>query len=94
MGIRELAEGIILQSMEDLADPTLSEDCVAFFRGRDFASCAEMAGINETDQAKLLSMIKHLLIKSEAAHYRGHQDALRRHEKKKQKRQEVTIHSF
>jgi hypothetical protein len=58
MGMKELAEGIILQSIEDLSDPHLREDCINFFKGNDFILCAEMAAMGQADQLKLLTMVK------------------------------------
>ncbi len=58
MGLKGLAEGIIVQSMEDLWNENHREDCVAFFRGEDFRLCAELAGMSLDDQVKLLDMVK------------------------------------
>lgn len=58
MGLRALAEGILLQSIEDLWDDNAREECIAFFRGGDFRVCADAAGLNVIDQVKLLHMVK------------------------------------
>jgi hypothetical protein len=58
MGLRELAEGIILQSIEDLSDQNLREECITFFKGTDFTTCAELAAMGVADQVKLLSIVK------------------------------------
>jgi hypothetical protein len=58
MGLKNLAEGIIVQSMEDLWDDNLREDCIAFFRGEEFRMCAELADMNLAEQLKLLDMVK------------------------------------
>lgn len=58
MGIRNLAEAVILQSMSDLWDEEEREDCVKFFKGERFRICADMAGIDVSDQIKLLTMVK------------------------------------
>jgi hypothetical protein len=58
MGLRELAEGIILQSIEDLSDEDLREDCITFFKGDDFTVCARLAAIDVADQVTLLRMVK------------------------------------
>ena len=42
MGMKELAEGIILQSIEDLSDPYLREDCIHFFKGDGSSRCSEI----------------------------------------------------
>jgi hypothetical protein len=46
MGLKELAEGIILQSIEDLFDDDERSGCVALFRSKEFTICAEMAGMD------------------------------------------------
>ena len=58
MGLKELAEGIILQSIEDLSDQNLREDCITFFKGTDFITCAELAAMDVADQVKLLNIVK------------------------------------
>jgi hypothetical protein len=61
MGLKSLAEGIIVQSMEDLWDESLREDCILFFRSEEFRICAELAGIGLAEQVKLLDMVKEVL---------------------------------
>jgi len=61
MGLKRLAEGIILQSMEDLWDKHHKEDCVAFFKGKGFRDCAEMAGMTTSDQIRLLNLVKSII---------------------------------
>ena len=61
MGLKGLAEGIILQSIEDLWDKQHKEDCIAFFKGKGFQDCAEMAGITTSDQIRLLNIVKTIL---------------------------------
>ncbi len=58
MGLKELGEGIILQALEDLFSEPLRADCVAFFRSRDFVSCAQIAGLDAAGRIKLLNMVK------------------------------------
>ena len=58
MSIKSLAEGIILQSLEDLWDTKLSNGSIDFFKGGDFRACAEMAGMSLLEQVKLLNMVK------------------------------------
>ncbi|MDA8240903.1 MAG: hypothetical protein M0Z67_11120 [Nitrospiraceae bacterium] len=58
MGVKGLAEGIILQSIEDLWNENLRDECIAFFRGKEFSICAEIAGMNLADQIKLLGLVK------------------------------------
>ena len=61
MGLKGLAEGIILQSMEDLWAKDHKEDCIAFFKGKGFRDCAEMAGMTTSDQIKLLNLVKNII---------------------------------
>ena len=61
MGLKGLAEGIILQSMEDLWVKHHKEDCIAFFKGKGFRDCAEMAGMTTSDQIKLLNIVKSII---------------------------------
>ena len=63
MNIRNLAEAIILQSVEDLWDERRREDCRKFFAGEDYRLCASMADMNLSDQVKLLNMVKGLIQK-------------------------------
>jgi hypothetical protein len=62
MGLKGLAEGIILQSIEDLWFKNLKEDCIAFFKGKGFRDYAKMAGMTTSDQIKLLNIVKNILI--------------------------------
>jgi hypothetical protein len=66
MGLRSLAEGIIVQSMEDLWDESLREDCITFFRSEEFRMCAELAGMGLSEQMKLLDMVKEVLDRRQA----------------------------
>ena len=61
MGLKGLAEGIILQSMEDLWDKHHKEDCIAFFKGKGFRDCAKMAGMTTSDQISLLNLVKNII---------------------------------
>ena len=58
MKLKNLAEGIILQSIEDLWDNEHREESLVFFRGEDFRTCAELAGMSLIDQVELLNMVK------------------------------------
>lgn len=58
MSLRKLAEGIILQSIEDLWNEDCREDCITFFKGKDFRLCAEVAGMDLSDQVRLLNLVK------------------------------------
>jgi hypothetical protein len=57
MRVKHLAEAIILQSMEDLWSDSQREECINFFAGEDFRTCASIAGIDIADQIKILNMI-------------------------------------
>ena len=61
MGLKGLAEGIILQSMEDLWDKHHKEECIVFFKGKGFRDCAEMAGMTTSDQIRLLNLVKNVI---------------------------------
>src|SRR5512140_1016027 len=63
MGLKGLAEGIILQSIDDLWDKHHREDCVTFFKGKGFRDCAEMAGMTTLDQIRLLNLVKDIIEK-------------------------------
>ncbi len=58
MGLRGLAEGIILQAIEDLWSEKHRSECIAFFTGKEFSLCAELAGMNLPDQLKVLNLVK------------------------------------
>jgi len=62
MGIRHLAEAIILQSIEDLWNELQRENCKTFFSGDGFSICARIAGMGLSDQEKLLSLLDGLII--------------------------------
>jgi hypothetical protein len=61
MGLKGLAEGIILQSIDDLWVKHLKEDCITFFKGKGFRDCAKMAGMTTSDQIKLLNLVKSVI---------------------------------
>ncbi len=61
MGVKSLVEAIILQSIEDLWDERQKRDCLSFFNGDGFNICAGAAGINSSDQVKLLNLINGLI---------------------------------
>ncbi len=58
MGIKGLAEGIILQCIEDLWDENHRGESIAFFTGREFSICAGLAEMNLPDQLKVLNLVK------------------------------------
>ncbi|MGC2061603.1 MAG: hypothetical protein WA610_01400 [Thermodesulfovibrionales bacterium] len=61
MSVTSLAEGIILQSIEDLWSNEHSRESLDFFSGGEFRSCAEMAGMSLMEQVKLLRMVKEFI---------------------------------
>lgn len=61
MKVNHLAEAIILQSMEDLWDENLREDCITFFTGEDFRTCAAIAGMDTCEQIKILTMLSQMI---------------------------------
>ena len=61
MKIAQLAEAIILQSIEDLWDEDRREGCIDFFTGEDFRTCAAIAGISTSDQIRILKMFGGLM---------------------------------
>lgn len=54
---KDLAEAIILQSMEDLYIPEYRKDSIDFFRGEGFKICAEVAGLNINKQLNILHYV-------------------------------------
>jgi len=51
MGLRTLAESIILQAIEDLGHPQYRAESLDFFHGRRFRLLARMAAISDEDIA-------------------------------------------
>jgi hypothetical protein len=62
MILRNLAEGIILQSIEDLWNDEHKEESLVFFRGKDFRTCAALAGMSLGEQVELINMVKGVII--------------------------------
>jgi thiamine monophosphate kinase len=58
MGLRSLAEAVILQSMEDLWDERHEADCMTFFGGEGFNICATIAGLKLTDRLRLAALVR------------------------------------
>lgn len=56
--LMNLAEAIILQSVEDLWDEGYKSDSLRFFKGEGFGICAAMAGMKRYDRLKLLQMVR------------------------------------
>ena len=61
MSVKSLAEGIILQSIEDLWSNEHSRESLDFFSAGEFRACAEMAGMSLLEQVRLLRMVKEVV---------------------------------
>jgi hypothetical protein len=55
--IKNLAEAIILQSMEDIWVAAYRKDSRDFFSGDGFKICSEIAGLDAVKQFKVLNLI-------------------------------------
>jgi hypothetical protein len=64
MAVKELAEKVILQSIEDLWDKEQRDLCSAFFCGQGFSFWAETAGMTIADRRKILSLVLDSIAKS------------------------------
>lgn len=53
-----LAEAIILQSMEDLWSPIRKKESIDFFKGEGFRLAAEMAEMSAVDKLRLLLILR------------------------------------
>ena len=61
VNVESLMEGIILQSIEDLWMAGEEDDCINFFRCEGFGICADIAGMNLHDQARLLNFANSII---------------------------------
>jgi hypothetical protein len=61
MKVKHLAEAVILQAMEDLWSEEHREECINFFTGEDFRSCASIAAMDTSEQIKILEMLDKLI---------------------------------
>lgn len=61
MGLKELAEEILLQSIEDLWDEKRRDDSITFFRGEGAGICAELAGMNLYDEVRLFNLVEKII---------------------------------
>lgn len=57
MGVRELAEGIMLQSIEDIWSMKHRKGGLDFFHGEGFHDCADLAGMTIYDRARVLNFV-------------------------------------
>lgn len=55
--LKQLAESIILQALEDLWTPARSREGFSFFKGAGFELCATMAGMSAAHRLTLLDMV-------------------------------------
>lgn len=60
MGVRSLAEAIILQSMNDLYSSYHRPESLKFFARQEFVICAEMAGMDTDTQIELLQTVREM----------------------------------
>lgn len=61
MWLKGLAEGIIIQSLEDLWIDKERDESVEFFNGEGFSICAEVAGMDLHDQVRLFNLVNNIL---------------------------------
>jgi hypothetical protein len=57
MKAKHLAEAIIMQSIEDLWNEDHRAECIDFFTGQDFRTCASIAGIDTAGQIQILNLV-------------------------------------
>jgi hypothetical protein len=57
MAVKELAETVLLQSIEDLWDKKQRKECGTFFCSQGFSFWADAAGMTISDRRKVLSMV-------------------------------------
>jgi hypothetical protein len=55
-GIKNLAEAVILQSLEDLWDPSHRIESIDFFNGDGYRIYAKLAGLNQPRSHKILNI--------------------------------------
>lgn len=60
MGVKSLAEAIIIQSLEDVSDHRHRADSMKFFAGNQFRTCARLAGMSQENQIEILGLVKSL----------------------------------
>ena len=57
-GLKNLAEAIILQSIEDLWSRTHQQESIEFFAGEGFRHCADMAGMGVVDRLRIMRLLR------------------------------------
>ena len=65
--LKNLAEAMILQSMEDLWSRSYQKESIEFFRGEGFRRCADLAGLRVVDRIRIIRMLR----KIDAAAFRS-----------------------
>ena len=58
MGLKALAEAIILQSADDFMDEYRQKEDIEFFGGEGFRICSEIAGMNHSEQCAFLGLLR------------------------------------
>lgn len=58
MGVKSIAETLILQCMEDLWDEKHRSESIDFFTGPDFHFYADLAGLDMDKKIELLRLVK------------------------------------
>ena len=61
MNVKNIAELIMLQCVEDLWDVREERDSRKFFQGKRFQLCAEIANMSQHDQSQLLHMVSKVM---------------------------------
>jgi len=67
--IKNLAEAIILQSLEDIWSPAYKKESRDFLSGKGFKICSEIAGLDTIRQYKVINLLGG---KSNGNRIRGH----------------------
>jgi hypothetical protein len=60
VGLKAIAEAVILQAVEDLWNSAHSKESVEFFEGEGFKHCADLAGMRVVERLKLIRMLRRL----------------------------------
>ena len=58
MSLKNLAEAVIAQSVEDLWNPIHKRKCIEFFTGEGFRLASEMARMSTVDKLRLVLMLR------------------------------------
>ena len=55
--VKNLAEAIIFQSLEDIWFPEHKKESMDFFKGSGFRICAEIAGLDARKQLRVINLL-------------------------------------